>query len=275
VLRRSLLLAAVLAAVPASSLADGFMPAADPNADLAAPGGRLVVSPRPHTGQTLVTVSGQDGRQVARRMLPGHFGVPVVTFPGQLAGFAADGRTFVLAGVPPAYPAKVSHLAVLDPQLRAEPRMLTFRGDYAFDAISPRGRLLYLIQHVSRTDLWAYQVRVYDLQAGRLRPQPIVDRVEHEWRMSGTPLQRLTTADGVHVYTLYLTSKGTVFVHALNAAQASARCIDLPWKDTSGTWAWRLRLQLGESGLEMYDAGRVVASIDTRANRVVRADRAP
>jgi hypothetical protein len=274
VLRRSLLLAAVLAAVPASSLADGFMPAADPNADLAAPDGKVVVSPRPHGARTVVTVSARDGGQLARRTLPGHYGVPVVTFPGALAGFAADGRTLVLAGVPRAYPATVSHLAVLDPQLRSL-RTLTFRGDYAFDAISPRGRLLYLIQHVSRTDLWAYQVRVYDLRANHLRPHPIVDPVEHEWKMSGTPLERLSSADGSRVYTLYLTSKGTVFVHALDAVHATARCIDLPWKDRSGMWPWRLRLAFDRTGLEVRDGGHVAASIDTRASRVRHAAPSP
>jgi hypothetical protein len=274
VLRRSLLLAAALAAVPASSLADGFSPPAELNADLTAPGGRLVISTRLHGSQTLLRAL-DLGREVARRSLPGRFGVPVVTNTGAHAGFAADGRTVVLAAVPRAYPQTVSHLAVLDPRLRAAPRMLTFRGDYGFDAISPHGQLLYLIQHVSLKDVWAYQVRVYDLRAGRLRPHPIVDRVEREWRMSGIPLQRLSTADGGRVYTLYMTPKGGAFVHALDAAHATARCIDLPWRETTGAWQSRVTLRLGRAGLELWDAGRVVASIDTRANRVVRADRVP
>jgi hypothetical protein len=274
VLRRSLLLAAVLAAVPATAPADGVMPAADPNADLAAPDGNLIVSPRPHGPGTVVTVSARDGGQLARRTLAGHFGVPVVTFPGQLAGFAADGKTLVLAAIPRVEPPTVSHMAVLDPQLRAL-RTLTFRGDYSFDAISPRGRLLYLIQHLSGNDAWAYQVRVYDLQAGRLRPHPIVDRVEHEWRMSGTPLQRLVSADGSRFYTLYMTPKGSVFVHALDAVHATARCIDLPWKGAGGMWQWRLRLRFGESGIELRDGGHVVASIDTAANRVRHAEPSP
>jgi hypothetical protein len=199
-------------------------------------------------------------------MLPGRFGVPIVAFPRQRGGFAPDGHSVVLAAMPRAYPPRVSHLAVLDSQLR-DLRMLTFRGDYGFDALSPHGRLLYLIQRQSARNAWAYRVRVYDLAAGRLRPHPIVDRIEHEWTMQGSPLYRLATPDGSRVYTLYQTPRSGAFVHALDTVHATARCIDLPL-GTNVADLWQFRLAFGESGLEVRDGARVVASIDTASNRV-------
>jgi hypothetical protein len=271
VLRRPLVLAALaVAAVPAVAGADGYMPAAQVNVDLASPGGGLVVSTQVQARHTVVRAQRPGGRELGRRTLRGQYGVPVVTFPGQLAGFSADGRTVVLAWLPSRQPPLVSHLAVLDSTLHARPRLLTFRGDYSFDAISPHGRLLYLIQRLSRTNTYLYRVRVYDLAAGRLRPGAIVDRVEHEWKMQGIPLTRVTAPGARRVYTLYQTPKGGAFVHALDTVHATARCIDLPWKSTMNLW--NLRLRLGAEGLTITESGHVVATIDPQTNRVVHAD---
>src|SRR5262249_9765056 len=147
------------------------------------------------------------------------------------SGFAPDGQTVVLAGIPDLYPPLVSHLVVLDPRLRTPPHVLTFRGDFSFDALAPHGPPLYLVQRPPGSrNIWAYRVRVYDLRADRLRPHAIADRVEHEWTMQGMPLTRAVADGGARVYTLYQTPKGGAFVHALDTVHATARCIDLPWK---------------------------------------------
>jgi hypothetical protein len=260
VLRRSLLVAvtALATAAPSAAGADGTPPPARLNANLAAPGGRLVLSARTHDTRTTVRML-QHGRVLASRTLTGRWGVPLVTWT-QRGGFSADGRRVVLSWVGQQYPAPVSRFAVLDPTLRSLQRV-TLRGDYGFDALSPDGRLLYLIQRLdTSTSAWAYRVRVFDLATGHLRPHPIADRVEHEWTMQGIPLDRLTGRGGGVVYTLYQTPRGGTFVHALDTRRASARCIDLRVRIGVG----RLHLAFGGAGLRVLRGARVLASFTAR-----------
>src|SRR5205085_2238306 len=82
---------------------------------------------------------------------------------------------------------------------------------------------LYLIQHVSATNLDRYLVREYDLFADRLLPGAIADRTQRGWVMQGAPLARATSANGRFVYTLYQNPGGYPFVHALDTARGRPR----------------------------------------------------
>ena len=66
---------------------------------------------------------------------------------------------------------------------------------------SPDGRWLYLIHHVVSTDN-RYQVKAYDLKAGRLLPGAIADKRQAGWLMTGYPVARVTSSDaplGLHL----------------------------------------------------------------------------
>ena len=96
---------------------------------------------------------------------------------------------------------------------------LAFRGAYSFDAISPDGHWLYLIEHVSSRNLTRYSVRVYDLLHHRLVPGSIVDKTEPDERMAGHARSsgcRRPTADGPTRSTR--SRAGAYFVHALDTA---------------------------------------------------------
>src|SRR3954452_13562146 len=121
-------------AAPSVSAADGTPPVARLNANLAAPGGQLVIAARTHANRTVVRTL-RHGTVLASRTLAGSWGVPLITWT-QRGGFSADGRRVVLSWVGAQYPAKVSRFAVLDPSLRSLQRV-TLRGDYGFDALSP------------------------------------------------------------------------------------------------------------------------------------------
>jgi hypothetical protein len=159
-------------------------------------------------------------------VLHGAFGVPGATVNGDGTGLSADGRTLVLAGF--GYPTRRTRLAVVDAfHLRVTGR-LTLRGDFAVDAVSPRGRWLYLTRYHGPNNPFRYEVRAYDLRARKLLPKPIVDPREPDEKMQGMPMVRTTSADGRWVYTLYQAQQGSPFVHALDTARRRAACIDLP-----------------------------------------------
>jgi hypothetical protein len=103
----------------------------------------------------------------------------------------------------------------------------TLPGDLSFDAISPDGRLVYLIQYTDPEDPTRYAVRLYDVVSGRLTPKPIVDRHEPDEAMRGLPLSRESSRDGRWAYTLYDGGGSTPFIHALDTVGRTARCIDL------------------------------------------------
>ena len=68
---------------------------------------------------------------------------------------------------------------------------------------------------------------LYDLTAGRLVPEPIVDPDEAAEPMRGYPITRATSPDGRLAYTLYDGAGEHPFIHALDTMGRTAVCIDL------------------------------------------------
>ena len=129
----------------------------------------------------------------------------------------------------------------------------TLDGIWSFDAISPDGTRIYLIEYADPT----YSVRVYDL-AGGLQDGVIVDKREANEQMQGFPVSRVEPSGGGWAYTLYARSGKAPFVHALDTIHGAAYCIDLPWRVAPATAA-KLRLRLEGSLLVVRKpgAGRV------------------
>lgn len=159
--------------------------------------------------------------------LEGSWGVPAVGPVGQ--GLSRDGHTLVLAANAGPYAERSTFLVVGLPRMKIRERV-TIAGSFSFDALSPDGSRLYLIQYVAghAGDFSDYIVRTYDLRRQRLLPGKIVDRKDDEKTMAGSPVTRAASADGRWVYTLYLKPSGEPFVHALDTVTATAHCIDLP-----------------------------------------------
>ena len=185
----------------------------------------------PRTG----TPGGAGPEQVLRpgggigrtRLIGGRFGVPGVAYDNATTGLSADGRTLVLAAVVDRFPVHRTRLVVLDARRLRVVRRIALPGWYTVDAISPDGRSLYLI-HYLRQDAASYEVRAFDLVAGRLVRAPVVDPREPGEKMQGLPMTRATSADGRFAYTLYVRPQGAPFIHALDTMRGSAACIDLP-----------------------------------------------
>ena len=178
------------------------------------------------TTDTFVVARDRAGREIRSNSVHGSWGIPLVTWSLTRGGLSDDGKTLVLARAPAAGLARKSWLLVLDATTLRPRRELVLHGDFSFDAISPDGRMLFLIQHTSASDFQRYRVRAYDLTHGSLDPRPIVDKTEPN--MAGSPVRRLVGPGARWVYTLYV-NQNEYFVHALDTARAQARCLDLDW----------------------------------------------
>jgi hypothetical protein len=225
--------------------------------------------------------------------LRGSWYVPAVASDRSPGGLSADGGTLALVTFPRRYPPKQTRLAILDTRLflrhpsggkrrpRHAIRRITLPGAFGFDAISPDGSQIYLVQNFYRgRRLARYEVRALDAASGRLLPGPIVDPEEPDERMQGSPVSRLSSPDGRWAYTLYTGSRER-FLHALDTVRGRAVCVDLPQLEDLRE-PFQLRLKLDEAGRRILvssrdtsDAGSPLLAIDTRTFEVDPASSFP
>jgi hypothetical protein len=233
----------------------------------------------------LEKIAAGDGRVLGSTVIRGGWGIPVVDYGGSVGGLSTNGATLVLGqtGAGSCTPSgctllrRTTSFQVINPATLRRQATVTLRGDFAYDALSPDGRRLYLIQHSSSSNANRYVVRAYDLRRHRLLPGTIADRTQRGWLMQGTPMARATSKDGRYVYTLYANSGGYPFIHALDAVAASAHCIGIPWVgDTvQGDLA---ALELSPNGRELTigtTAGHPYFTVDTGSYRVTTLPAAP
>lgn len=175
----------------------------------------------------LISISRRDGSAGPALRLSGAWGLPYT--PAGAEGLSHDGQTLVLegAGVGLASPTR---FLVVDPTQMQVERTISLDGYFSYDALSPDGSRLYLIQytHGGSQDTSHYIVREYDMQTNRLMPGKIAARTDGEKGMSGYATTRTTSPGGRWVYTLYQKPSGAPFIHALDTVRGVAYCIDLP-----------------------------------------------
>jgi hypothetical protein len=254
----------ILAALPAPAAADGLPAVGVDAAPLSTHGGDVeYVTARAERDTVLRERTVAQGRVLRRLRLNGNFSVPAVAYDGSPSGLSADGRTLVLISPRTRFPRASTTFAVIDAKRLRVRRHIRLRGDFSFDAISPDGRLVYLINYLSKRDFTKYAVRAYDMRARRLLREPVVDPSEPDEDMSGTPLSRVSDEEGRWAYTLYDGTKYP-FVHALDTERRTAVCIDLDHVRSIGG------LDLRGDRLDVLSAGgSVIATIDTATHRVI------
>ena len=265
-----ILLALTLAPV---ALADGFMPAADQNGSgvLALDGkSRYVAVGIVGTPRTFLTrISTKDGSVLSNVPLLGTWGTPRLTYTTDSGeGLSRDGKTLVLSDISNVYPRTESRFMFLDARTLKMRDAIDLKGDFEFDALSPNGNRLYLIQHTNVLDQVHYVVRAYDIPSNTLLPGRVADRTQKSWIMQGYPISRATSADGRWVYTLYGNPRGFPFVHALDTVRGVAHCIGLPWRG-SETAPYNMRLTLHHGSLAVHwMSGRPWLRMDTTSWRL-------
>jgi hypothetical protein len=266
---RLVIAVAACLALPAAATAAGPVPPVLNGAPgIAVAGGAHVVAvAKRGVGATqLRLVRDRDGTVLRTRVLPANVGVPRVTFGGLVEGTWANGRRLVLASSVYGDWAH-TRFVTIDTGTLAPLRTITLAGSYAFDAISPDGRRLFVLEYPDGIGGGLrYVVRSVSMATGRLEPGAIVDKTEPDERMNGVALARAWSRDGSWAYTLYNGGTSHAFVHALNTRARVARCIDLPWAGEAQSVLDGARLVVGTKGaLRLTDAGGgTLARIDTR-----------
>ena len=191
----------------------------------------------------------------------GRWSLPEVAARHLVGGASADGSTLALAQPVAASRASARFIVVT----RTDAKTVVLPGVWSFDALSVDGRMMFLTESVGNGRYW---VRSVDVATGRVG-DPVVTKsitptsVEvDEGPMEGLPMDRVVTADGVTVFTLY-DGPSFPFVHALNVANGGALCYELT--GGPGVVVARLRLRLGTASgsVDVRDGSKTVAQIWT------------
>jgi hypothetical protein len=261
------LLLLALAAAPAT--AAGKLPVASTptySGVTSLSGDLLYATVQQERGTTVLRVETDSGKLDRSRYMKRPVGVPVVAADGSASGLSADGQTLVVLRSHTSPRPETTTFSVLEPGSLGEREEVTLNGYFGFDAISPDGRLLYLIRYTDPRDPAAYEVRVYDLEQRKLLPEPIVDPDEPDEPMTGWSLTRAMSPDGRWAYTLYdsLHRHHRPFIHALDTEGATAQCIDLDALSDDDRRLWRMRLEPSSDGttLAVTDHEETVLTVD-------------
>ena len=229
-------------------------------------GAHVVAISGPNASTTRVwLVRDRDGTTIRKRVLTGKLGIPGVTFNGVPEGTWAQGRRLVLSSSVYDDQSR-TRFVVIDTRTLRPLRTITLRGAFAFDALSPGGARLYLLQFPQGVNGGIhYVVRSLDMRTGRLEPGAIVDKTEPDEQMNGIALSRAWGPDRTWAYTLYNGGESHAFVHALNTRTRTARCIDLPWAGNAQKVLENVQMGVDEGFLTLREpGGRLLARIDTR-----------
>jgi hypothetical protein len=225
---------------------------------------------RPFSNGTTRVQLVRDGAVLRARVLAGKLGVANTTYAGSIEGTWANGKRLVLSTS--IYDGAAStRFVVIDTRTLSTKRAITLRGAFAYDALSPDGKRLYVTQHPNGFNgPIRYVVRSLNLVTGRLDPGAIVDKTEPSEQMAGLPMARAWSRDGATAFTLYNGLESHAFVHALDTMKRSARCIDLPWRGDGQVGLERVRMSVSEDGiLTLFEPQiGVLARIDTRTYKV-------
>jgi hypothetical protein len=268
-MKRALVLAMLLAALLAGSAG-----AAGPSPGIAfgSPGvvshdGRVrYLAMRAGTGTLVEAITMRTG-MVRSRFLKGLYGLPMVAYDGSMGGLARNGTRLVVYSPGD----RRTRFVVLDPRTLKVRSRIALTGNFGFDALSPDGSVMYLIQikgGPNGTGL-DYDVRALNVATGRLHPGALVDRREPGEKMTGIPMTRVGSGDGSWAYTLYSRSSGGAFVHALHTTAREAFCIDVP-RAIRDDELGGVRMRLVTGTLVLRLRGKTVATIETPTLEVKR-----
>lgn len=245
----------------------------------------LVGAPQTHSvyvaqptddGTALARVDTSGNDPIHTQILSGTYSIPTVAIDRSTAGISADGSTLVLSQQLTGISQAVTRFEIRNGNSLRLNKTIALRGAYTFDAISPSGDRMYLVEYTSPRDPAQYLVRAYDVSSNHLLRKPVIDPDEAGEPMTGKPVTRATSPSGRWAYTLYRGSEEGPFVHALDTTGGKAVCVDLadlvPDADVRGA-----SLSLNSGAGQLTVAGRndePLAVIDTRTLEA-RAPTAP
>lgn len=228
-----------------------------------APGGSVrYVTVTPGNVTVVEAIEKRTGRIVRSSDWVGKYTIPAVAYDRTAGGLSADRDTLVLIEPRAAFPRARTKLLVLHARTLGYEKLVDLRGDFSYDALSPDGARIYLIQYTSKIDPTRYVVRSYDVGRGRLDAKPVVDPRNATEQMRGNPMSRVTSRDGRYAYTLYDGDGVHPFIHALDTRDATARCIDFSVPRGTNLWLARLRLSADGKSVAVVYRGAELYTLD-------------
>ena len=193
-------------------------------------------------GTTMVRELEGEGDAPGRsQSIAGNWRLPTIGADPLPVGVSADGQTIVLVEAGSGTTKGVSRFAILSRTFNAKPTIIELDGAFEYDALSPDGATLYVVEHLAGPPDGHYQVRAVDTATGTLREGVVVDKTNLNEPMAGYPIAQVRRPNGF-VFTLYRGLEHP-FIHALSSADGWALCIDLPpisSDDAATTLDWGL-----------------------------------
>jgi hypothetical protein len=216
-------------------------------------------------GKTTLQAIGEGEKVASSRSIDGAFGVPMLA--NDFAdGILRDDSAFVVQSL--GYGARTEFRIVNTNDLSVRDS-ISLDGTFAYDALSPNGKVLYLVQHTSAQDIQHYVVRAYDLDSHTLRPGRIADKAQRGWVMQGFPATRTSTKNGRWVYTMYANPGGYPFVHALDTVNGTAHCVGFASPGDSAVFNGKLVLKGSKLQVRLQN-GTLWRAIDLKTWRVTK-----
>jgi hypothetical protein len=208
----------------------------------------------------LKAIDPASGRTIAQTTIPAGYSLPNIAFRGPTAGLSPNGQWLALTSQSHGTGGVMTTNFLLGPSALTESfKTIRVNGDFVFDALSNDGKSLYLIQKM--IDPNHYRVRLYDVSAGLLAPQPVADKRDASEPMNGIRGDSAADPTGNYVYTVYIRQAGP-FIHALPLGEPIAWCVDLPSKapnDMEKQFHWSLALS--QDGRSVYAANAALGTI--------------
>ena len=231
---------------------------------------RYVTIPVGDAGTLVENIALDGGKVKDFGRTSGDYTVPVIALDGTTSGVSADGETLVLSSIRDSYRQRATRFRVFDAGvLRQGATEIRLQGDFSFDALSPDGETMYLVEYTNPRDPEDYQVRSFDIASGKLDPDPILDSEEAPGEMRGLPQTRATSPDGRWEYTLYDGGGEHPFIHALDVVEGATVCIDLPMIHSKQTHGASLEMSQDRASIELTGRdGELGAIVDTETFEV-------
>jgi hypothetical protein len=208
----------------------------------------------------LKAIEPASGRTIAQTTIPAGYSLPNIAFLGPTAGLSPNGQWLALTSQSHGTGGVMTTNFLVGPSALTDSfKTIHVNGDFVFDALSNDGKSLYLIQKM--IDPNHYRVRLYDVSAGLLAPQPVADKRDANEPMNGIRGDSAADPNGNYVYTVYLRQAGP-FIHALPLGEPIAWCVDLPSKapnDMEKQFHWALAVS--HDGQSVYAANAALGTI--------------
>ena len=267
-------------AFPATAAGDGLPTPGvytDPAGVVAPSGEERYVTRRGKDGSTSVRALGQNGRVLRSATVSGR----LCDSRGRARRLArralrrrVHARPDPAAQAVPADPQ--THLVILDAQSLVLRDRLTLHDDFSFDAISPDGSHMYLIEYLSPRDPTEYAVRAYDLAHWDAAPR--ADRRPGRAERGDARLPPDARCESGRPLGLHHLRRRAASTHSSTRStqpRGWPSCIDLPAFAHQGANNGRLSISSDGGLLTLVHRGDPVAVIDTETFSVSRPSSAP